>query len=68
MALTKRKVLLDLVDPESPTFAMPKEDEGIGLYGPPELYMSPADHRAMGEPSEVTVTIEPGDKLNGDQA
>ena len=63
--VAKRRVLLEM------SFG-PDIDSDSALYNPgpemegdiPELMISGDDFRALGEPSQITVTIEPGDLLN----
>jgi hypothetical protein len=64
--VTKRRVLLDL--------SLPADHAAdIAVYEPgpdmevrvPEVCLSHADFMALGSPEQITVTIEPGDLLNG---
>lgn len=63
--ITKRQVVLPL--------SLPADCEGdVAVYEPgpemevrePEVCLSFADYMALGEPEQITVTIEPGDRLN----
>lgn len=66
--ITKRQVVLDRMADEQNLherygyvmFAV-SDDEGDADL--PELYVAEADFRALGEPEQITVTIEPGDRL-----
>lgn len=47
--------------PDGAWFMARDEDTGLSTR---TLVLSPQDFRDLGEPTEVTVTIEPGDRLN----
>ncbi|WP_311208789.1 MULTISPECIES: hypothetical protein [unclassified Aeromicrobium] len=64
--LTKARSVLDLdgAFDTSPTFTSRDEDNGLIRRG---LSMSEQDYNDMGRPERVTVTIEPGDRLNAQE-
>lgn len=65
--LIKRQALLDLVTIQDTYagYALPAQDDPDDGVDYPELYITADDFRAMGEPQQITVTIEPGDQMNG---
>ncbi|HEY9251713.1 MAG TPA: hypothetical protein VIP06_03560 [Nocardioides sp.] len=71
--LTKRRVVLDLmnVGKFTATYANPDDDASPTertVMGLPVIYLNAEDFRALGEREQVTITIEPGDLLNDEEA
>lgn len=67
MSLVKTQSVLRLVqfDRRRAFFAPTPEEPG---YPRPEVYIGAHQYEDMGSPTQITITIEPGDTLNGENA
>lgn len=60
-AMTSSRILASFIWQVDETIAFSHGDEDCPLY----FYLSPATWEDMGNPKTLTITVTPGDQLNG---